>query len=58
MYRDLIRLRRNVADFSRGLCGQFTQAYHLNEERKVLAFHRWDQGGPADDVVVVANFAN
>lgn len=58
MYRDLIRLRRNVADFSRGLCGQFTQVYHLNEERKVLAFHRWDQGGPADDVVVVANFAN
>jgi 1,4-alpha-glucan branching enzyme len=47
-----------VADFSRGLCGQFTQVYHLNEERKVLAFHRWDQGGPADDVVVVANFAN
>ena len=23
-----------------------------------MAFHRWDQGGPGDDVVVVANFAN
>jgi len=28
----------------------------VNDERKVLAFHRWDKGGPADDVVVVTNF--
>ena len=58
MYRDLIKLRLNEADFTRGLCGQFTQVYHLNEECKVLAFHRWDQGGPADDVVVIANFSH
>jgi 1,4-alpha-glucan branching enzyme len=58
MYRDLIKLRLNEAGCSRGLCGQFTQVYHLNEERKVLAFHRWDMGGPADDVVVIANFSH
>ena len=40
----------------RGLCGQFTQVYHVHDERKVIAFHRWDKGGPGDDVVVVANF--
>jgi 1,4-alpha-glucan branching enzyme len=56
LYRDLIRLRLNHGGFTRGLCGQFTQVYHLNDERKVIAFHRWDKGGPADDVVVVANF--
>ena len=28
----------------------------MHDERKVIAFHRWDKGGPADDVVVVANF--
>lgn len=56
LYRDLIRLRLNHDGFTRGLCGQFTQVYHLNDERKVIAFQRWDQGGPADDVVVVANF--
>ena len=56
MYRDLIRLRRNWNDLSRGLCGQFTQVYHLHEDRKLIAFHRWEKGGPADDVVVVANF--
>ncbi|MRR54093.1 MAG: 1,4-alpha-glucan branching protein [Deltaproteobacteria bacterium] len=56
LYHDLIRLRLNRDGFTRGLCGQFTQVYHLNDERKVIAFHRWDRGGPADDVVVVANF--
>ncbi|MCP9834688.1 alpha amylase C-terminal domain-containing protein [Cyanobium sp. Aljojuca 7A6] len=56
LYRDLIRLRLNSEGLSRGLCGQFTQVYHLNRARNVLAFHRWDQGGPGDDVVVIANF--
>lgn len=56
LYRDLIRLRLNKDRFSRGLCGQFTQVHHLNEESKIIAFHRWDQGGAADDVMVVANF--
>jgi 1,4-alpha-glucan branching enzyme len=56
LYRDLIRLRSNREGFTRGLCGQFTQVYHLNDERKVIAFHRWDKGGSADDVVIVANF--
>jgi 1,4-alpha-glucan branching enzyme len=56
LYRDLIRLRLNRNGQSRGLCGQFTQVYHLHEAKKMLAFHRWDRGGPADDTVVIANF--
>ena len=56
MYRDLIRLRLNRDGVTRGLRGQHTRVYHLNEERKVIAFHRREQGGPGDDVVVVANF--
>jgi 1,4-alpha-glucan branching enzyme len=58
LYRDLIRLRLNRDGFTRGLCGQFTQVFHLNEESSVIAFHRWDRGGPADDVVVVASFSH
>jgi 1,4-alpha-glucan branching enzyme len=58
LYRDLIRLRLNRDGCTRGLCGQFTRVYHLHEERKVIAFHRWDQGGAGDDVVIVANFLN
>jgi 1,4-alpha-glucan branching enzyme len=57
LYRDLIRLRLNRDGVTRGLCGQFTQVFHLHDVRKVIAFHRWDKGGPADDVVVVANFS-
>jgi 1,4-alpha-glucan branching enzyme len=56
LYRDLIRLRLNRGGFTRGLCGQFTKVYHMHEERKVLAYHRWDKSEPGDEVVVVANF--
>ena len=56
LYRDLIRLRLDREGLSRGLCGQFTQVFHLDTKRNVLAFHRWDRGGPGDDVVVIANF--
>ncbi|WP_309500133.1 alpha-amylase family glycosyl hydrolase [Sulfurovum sp.] len=56
LYRDLIGLRCNHNGFTRGLCGQFTQVYHLNDVQNVIAFHRWDKGGASDDVVIVANF--
>ncbi len=58
MYRDLIRLRRNWSNSTRGLRGHGTNVHHVNNGDKMIAFHRWDQGGPGDDVVVVANFAD
>ncbi|PWT82252.1 MAG: 1,4-alpha-glucan branching protein [Blastocatellia bacterium] len=58
LYRDLIHLRRNWFNNTRGLHGQHTNAFHINDAAKVLAFHRWDQGGRGDDVVVVLNFGN
>jgi 1,4-alpha-glucan branching enzyme len=58
LYGDLIRLRRNWYNNTRGLCGQHVNVYHLNNNDKVIAFHRWDGGGPADDVVVMLNMAN
>lgn len=58
LYRDLIQLRLNAKGYSRGLCGQFTNIYHLNQADNILAFQRWDQHGPGDDVVVVLNFSN
>ena len=30
----------------------------INNADKVIAFHRWSQGGSGDDVVVVVNMAN
>lgn len=58
LYRDLIALRRNLRGTTRGLTGQNLNVYHVNQDGKVLAFHRWMDGGPGDDVVVIANFAN
>lgn len=57
MYRDLIALRRNLGGVSRGLMGQHTNVFHVNDSWKMLAWHRWMEGGELDDVVVVANFA-
>ena len=58
LYRDLIHLRRNWFNNTRGLRGQNVNVHHVNNSAKVLAFHRWDQGGTGDDVVVMLNFAN
>ncbi len=58
LYRDLITLRRNVLGLTRGLCGQSLNLHHVNNADKVIAYHRWDSGGPRDDVVTIANFAN
>jgi 1,4-alpha-glucan branching enzyme len=58
LYRDLVRLRLNRQGFSRGLCGRGIHISHVNETHKMMAFHRWDQGGLQDDVVVVANFSS
>jgi 1,4-alpha-glucan branching enzyme len=58
LYRDLIHLRRNWFNNTRGLRGQNTHVHHHNNTDKVIAFHRWDQGGNGDDVIVVLNFGN
>ena len=34
------------------------QVHHVNDIDKVIAYHRWAGGGPRDDVLVVANFAD
>jgi 1,4-alpha-glucan branching enzyme len=58
MYRDLIALRRNLTGKSKGLTGQNLNVFHLDNGNKTLAYHRWENGGPGDDVVIVANFSN
>lgn len=57
LYRDLVRLRLNREGKTRGLCGQHVQVTHCNDSANMIAFRRWDVGGPEDDVLVVANFS-
>ncbi|MEO1511161.1 MAG: alpha-amylase family glycosyl hydrolase, partial [Planctomycetota bacterium] len=58
LYKDLIRLRRNWYNNTRGLRGQHINAHHINNSDKVIAYHRYDSGGPGDDVIVIANFSS
>ena len=58
LYRDLIKFRRNKENNTKGLMGQHTRVFHVDERDKVIAYHRWMEGGRGDDVVVVANFSN
>jgi 1,4-alpha-glucan branching enzyme len=57
LYRDLIHLRRNWFNNTRGLRGQSAHVHHVDNGNKVIAYHRWDQGGSGDDVIVVLNFS-
>jgi 1,4-alpha-glucan branching enzyme len=56
LYRDLIHLRLNKGGQTRGLTGQHVQLIRVDDANNVIAFRRWMDGGPGDDVVVVANF--
>jgi 1,4-alpha-glucan branching enzyme len=58
LYGDLVKLRRDWWDTTRGLRGQDVHVHHVNDDDKIIAFHRWSAGGPRDDVVVVLNFAD
>lgn len=56
-YKDLIALRRNVSGVTRGLTGPSVNVHHVNHGAKVVGYHRWMNGGPGDDVIVLANFS-
>jgi len=58
LYRDLIALRRDLSGNTRGLRGSGLEVHHVNDVDKVLAYHRWDHGGPRDDTIVLLNCAN
>jgi 1,4-alpha-glucan branching enzyme len=58
MYKELIRLRRNMDNTTAGLAGQHVKLYHKNNDDKIIAFYRWDSGGERDDTVVIINFAD
>jgi len=57
LYKDLIALRKNSAGLTRGLTGQSTNVFHVNNSWKMLGYHRWMNGGEKDDVIVVMNFS-
>ena len=57
MYKDMISVRRNTLGVTKGLTGPNTNVFHFNNSNKLVAWHRWMNGGAGDDVVVLANFS-
>jgi len=55
-HQHLINLRLNKHDNTRGLVGQHTNQFHRDDTNNVIAFHRWETGGPLDDTLVIINF--
>ncbi len=54
LYRDLIALRLDREGGTQGLSGRGLDVFHLEEDRKIVAFRRWsDDDG---EVIVVMNF--
>ena len=57
MYKDMIACRRNFWGQTEGLRGGNTNVFHQNNKSKLIAWHRWQNGGGGDDVVIAANFS-
>jgi 1,4-alpha-glucan branching enzyme len=58
MYHDLIALRRNAGGKTGGLTSPNVNVFRADGGDKILAYHRFGNGGPRDDVVVVVNLSN
>ncbi len=58
LHRDLIHLRLDRQGTTRGLTGHNTGLLTVDNDRKIIAFHRYENGGPADSTLVVMNFSN
>jgi 1,4-alpha-glucan branching enzyme len=58
LHRDLIGLRRARDGATQGLRGQNIAIIRADQDAKVLVMHRWKDGGPHDDTIVVVNFAD
>ena len=57
MYRDLIRLRLNKNNTTKGLTGSGFAICYEHQDDRVIAFHRWYNGGSGDDVLVLMNLS-
>ena len=58
LYRDLISLRLNKENTTRGLTGSNINLVYLDEAKNLCAYRRWNEGGAGDDVFVAVNFAD
>lgn len=58
LHRDLIKLRLNYNNNTEGLSGNGTDVIRLDNDKKLIAYHRRNQGGKGDSTIVILNFSN
>ncbi len=58
MVRDLIHLRKNAHGNSKGLMSSNWSVLREHHDENLLVIHRWWEGGPNDDVIVLINFSS
>lgn len=54
-HKHLIDLRMNRYGNTAGLLGKNTEIIHRNNDNNIIAYRRWDKGGPRDETIVVVN---
>ncbi len=57
-FTHLIALKKNAYGVSLGLSGNNINILSVDQNNKVLVYHRWKNGGPKDDTIVVVNFSS
>ncbi len=55
LVRQLIEMRRNLSGVTGGLSGRHTEMIRVDNDRKFLAYHRWSDGDPGGETVVIIN---
>jgi len=55
LYRDMNYLRRDLYGVSAGLKGNNVNVYYVNDTDKIMAYHRYQNGGEGDDVIIIVN---
>ena len=52
----LIKLRLNAYNNTAGLLGENSNLFLLDKINLIIGYNRWQNGGPNDDTVIIANF--
>jgi len=55
-HQHLTGLRLDMYNNTTGLTGPNINVFHQDNNNRVIAYHRWLNGGTHDDVIVIANF--
>lgn len=55
-HQHLISLRLDAYGNTAGFMGSGIDVFHQDNNNRVIAYHRWQNGGARDDVIVILNF--